>query len=696
MTRYFIATWLVLCLGLGPLVARERQEEAPTFPAEIEMVTVDAVVTDNKGNPIEGLTPDDFTLKEDGQRQDVVSFEAIRVPASSSAAPPTRPRVSTNYSKEVDTGRTFVVVFDDVNLTTFQAHRAKTAVAEFLEHGVREGDWVTLVATGGAAWWSARMEAGGDGLITLLKRLDGRLLPDLSPDRISPWEAMRIHVYRDELVATRVIERLEVHGIVPPDLDDGRPFDHPFITAQAAQIYRWTATQSRLTLKVLDRIVTALASTKGRKAVVLVSQGFLNDPNVGEFRQVVESSLRSNAALYFLDTRGLVGLSLASSAQFGPPLNPQDFGSMVMLEEQMAAEGAERLATDTGGFTVKNTNDLTSGIRRIAAESEVYYLLGYRPTNRRRDGRFRKIEVKVRRKGAKVRARKGYYAPLEDEEVASEVDARAGEPDFQPVLDSPFQEDAIPLRMTAYVFDEKLFGKATVLVAVDVDIRAFEFEEKGERFVDDLEFLLVVAHQESGEYFRYDQKVEMSFLPETRRKLEADWYTVAREFELEPGVYQAKMAVRDKNGDRIGSVIHDFEVPELGPLRISTPLMTDLLQDGAGGRPRPVLRVRRTFASDATLFCEFEVYGAAREEETGMPRVAAGYVVRGQDGTTLGRVEPTVIRPSSLGSLSRLFGVPLRGAPPGEYELVLSLSDQIAGESLEVREPFTIEAPSGS
>ena len=75
-------------------------------------------------------------------------------------------------------------------------------------------------------------------------------------------------------------------------------------------------------------------------------------------------------------------------------------------------EGAAALAADTGGFSVRSTNDFASGLVRIGRESSSYYLLGYNPGEIPRDGRFRKITVRVQGKGLTVRARRGYYAPL--------------------------------------------------------------------------------------------------------------------------------------------------------------------------------------------------------------------------------------------------------------------------------------------
>ena len=205
------------------------------------------------------------------------------------------------------------------------------------------------------------------------------------------------------------------------------------------------------------------------------------------------------------------------------------------------------------------------------------------------------------------------------------------DPVIQSALDSPWAEDAIPLRMTHYIGDERTLGKAAVLVATEVDIRALEFEEKDGRSLADLQFLLVVAHRESGEYFRYDQGVSMKLQPATRERFNRFWYPIVRDFELKSGDYQAKIVVRDTRSRRVGTVIHEFEVPPLDELRVSTPVLSDTRAPApaAEGVPGGILTVlaRREFASGSDLLCQFEVYGAKKDEKTGMPRVTQGYVV---------------------------------------------------------------------
>jgi VWFA-related protein len=670
---------------------------AAVFPAQVDLVTVDVVVREKKGGLVTDLKASDFEIREDGVVQDISSFEAVRLPDRPAETPPSPPPVSSNLDPEVRNARTFVVVFDNLHMTAFQARRAKQAVAEFLKSGVREGDRVALVSSGGEAWWSTRMEAGREELMGLLKRLDGRSIPDTSRERITDYEAMRIHVYADPQVEQRVSRRFETYGVTNNSVRQGdieRIGDgDPFVRGRAADVYFQSVTKNRITLEIMERVLESLAPAKGRKSMILVSEGFIYDPNLDEFKRVVQAARRSNAAIYFLDTRGLQGMPIYMTAEFGPAIAEQDMGA-IFAETFEASEGSESLAADSGGFSVKNTNDLEKGIRRIADETRAYYLLGYNPANTARDGRFRKIEVKVNRKGIEVRARKGYYAPS-DGKSALDKKSSGYDPVIQAALDSPYDYEQVPLRMTAFVFDETLMGKASALVATDVDVSGFAFQEQDGRFVDTLEFLLVVAHRETGEFFRYDQKVEMKLLPATRQRLEQSWFPIVRDFELAVGGYQAKIVVRDKNSGRVGTVVHNFEVPPLGGLRLSSPVLTDALErapEDPDAVPRPKVAARRSFAGGpgSVLFFSFDVYGAAKEGAAGMPRVSAGYRIRSAGGELVTRVEPSVIKPTSLGRLSRLVGTSIEGLAPGDYRLELEVKDEISGKALSATEAFSV------
>lgn len=686
-----------------PAPSAQASPAPPTFAAEVEQVLVDVVVTDKKGTPITDLRQGEFTLSEDGAPQAIASFDAIKLADAPASTAPSRPAVSTNLEPMLpaQAGRSFVVVFDDVHLTPFQARQAKQAMAEFLKSGVREGDRVTIVATGGAAWWSARIDpAGRAELLAILKRLDGRLIVNNSPDRMSDYEAMRVHTFNDPEVEARVKRRFESRGAVPASSRDQDNFGaggDPYVRGRASETYFQALARNRLTLEMVERLLLSMENVRGRKSMLLLSQGFIYDPNIDEFKRVVQASRRANVAIYFVNARGLDGMPSDFSAEFGPALDNRDVGA-AFSETYEAVAGSESLASDSGGFTVRNTNDLAKGLQRIADETRAYYLLGYNSTNTKRDGRFRKIQVKVSRKGVELRARKGYYAPLEGGK-SLEAKKQPGGPDpvLQAALDSPFESQDVPLRMTALVGDETLLGKAQTMIVADVDIERFNLEQKEGRTLGTLQFLMVVAHRETGEYFRYDQSIEMKLLPETRERLRTQWFSLARDFELAPGGYQAKLVVRDKRSGKVGTLVHDFDVPVLGQWRVSSPILTDVrLPDPPGSTPSKIPHLqavaRRSFASGGMLWCSYEVYGAAKEKANGMPRVAADYVVRKVGGAELARVPMTPITPTSLGRLSRMTGTPLDGAEPGDYELVITLKDEIGGQTREIKEPFTVVA----
>ncbi|HEX9093521.1 MAG TPA: VWA domain-containing protein, partial [Coriobacteriia bacterium] len=443
--------------------------ETPSFPAQIEQVIVDVVVTDKKGTPIKGLKKEAMTVLEDGVAQPVVSFDAIELPDQAPATSAVAlPRVSVNTDPAEQRGRTFAIIFDDTHITPTRANPAKAAVAKFLEQGVRDGDRVSLVSTAGGTWWTTRMPQGREKLLDLLKRFDGRYIPDYSNERLSDSEALRIHVYHDTVVAERVLRRWEQYGVQSvmqrnsgsgsgADSMRAGTIDDPFLTGRASEVYYQATTRLRTTLDTMERVINGLAAARGRKSVVLVSEGFVYDINLDEFKRVNEASRRANAAIYFVNARGLEGLPVEMTAQFGPALPDQDVG-YAFTDQLDAVAGSEEIAGDSGGFVVRNTNDLTGGVQRIANETRAYYLLGYVPANTARDGKFRKIQVKLADgRGLQVRARKGYYAPNDTGKSAFEA-KKGVDPVIQAALDSPWAQDGIPLRMTEYVGEERMLG----------------------------------------------------------------------------------------------------------------------------------------------------------------------------------------------------------------------------------------------
>lgn len=683
-------------------------ESRPTrrFPAAVDVVAVDIVVLDADGNPVHGLGKDDFLLSEDGKPQEVSSFEAIEAgaPLPEIAA---LPAVSTNVVKAKDVRRTFTIVFDGVHLTPGGAERAKTAIARFLREGARDGDSINLLSTAGGVFWSANDARGRDRLIRALGELQGERVDVMPPGvHISDFEAKRIAEDRDPYVINMVWKRLILSGATIDHTGQnsqgaaGASIDraiHPEVEMYAGQLYDVIRKRRRVTLETIERVLESLTTRRGRKSLLLVSEGFVADLRTPGFRGIIDMARQANTAVYFFDARGLVASTKDLMTDVGQIVGEDGVESahLGMTDFGMDADsdGADRLADETGGFSVTRTNDLTRGFERVNRESTAYYLLGYHSTNQAADGAYRKINVKVSRKDVEVRARKGYFAPGSKAERSKNKENDGSLPLLQKALDAPFEIESIPLRASAYVLGEAERGKASVVIAVDVDVDELAFARQGDRYVDRLDFLVVILDLESGEHVRSNEKIDMRLTAESLVRYQRNWYSVLRDFQLAEGSYQVKVIVLDENSRRVGTVMHEFIVPELSRWRLSTPVLSDTLDVlENGGSPRLVPLARRVFRPQGRLYCWYLVFGAARDPDTGQPRVAAGHSLQTTGGREILREDPDVLAPDPAGPLTRVIDIPLDGLAPGDYTLILNLEDQVSGIRDQRQEPLTIAA----
>jgi VWFA-related protein len=225
---------------------------------------------------------------------------------------------------------------------------------------------------------------------------------------MSDVEAQDIEVRRDVKTEERVMRRFMSQN---PALEADLVQLRQLVDGRAAEVYAEATRRTRTTLIVVERTLERLAGRKGRKSLVLASSGFIYDGAVLEFRKILRASLLANTPIFFLDARGLQGLAPYQDVETAAAVDPWDVTDP-RAAEGTAAQGAEVLSADTGGFTLRNTNDLAGGLRLIADTSSAYYLLGYNAPPPPPRGAFRKIQVKLGRgaKGLRIMARRGYVA----------------------------------------------------------------------------------------------------------------------------------------------------------------------------------------------------------------------------------------------------------------------------------------------
>jgi VWFA-related protein len=435
-----------LAVGLTCLVAAQQ----PPVKTITTGVVVDVTVVDGKGSPVLDLAPEDFEVSEDGARQRIVSATLVQrgvvrplasatrsdqpvgspagaqstAPAAAAAAitpsvtailfdrlsPESRAlahRAALSYVSTLEPPHDYAGVFlADSSLRTFQPftnERDKLA---------RAVDVVSSTAPGNTAL-AAEPES---------KRIYG-LDPNLPPtagaespgggfgnaaDRQRKLDELRRLGGRDPsemLMAEMELRMREGYQRFVADLDG-----------------QWS-------LAGLRAVVSAFAALPGRKSILYFTENLpIPDRLKSKFDALIGEANRANITVYPVDAVGLrvhskeaeVGRNVAVAGLKGLGDEQRERGAwtkdLEKQEEMLSSRPTAvlgRLAKDTGGFLLENTNDLGAGVARMQQERTTYYLLAYQPTNTKLDGKFRKISVKVKRPKVTVRARPGYLASTE-------------------------------------------------------------------------------------------------------------------------------------------------------------------------------------------------------------------------------------------------------------------------------------------
>ena len=466
-----------------------------------DLVRLDVVVTDAQGNTVPNLTLADFQLREDGKLQRVSHFAAegastleaqsgAKAVSGAEDAPPPRP----------GEGRHVVVFVDDLHIQATNLAVTKQALHRFVSEVLAADDNVALVTTsgpGGVERFSRDRAALGQDIDRLVGR-EAPVVPALA-SQMTPAQAEL--VLRGDSSALKLAARTLMEtpgaGFEPGDprmastgrlvmggLDRDEAPAAEEAQRQAKAILVQTMRFSTVTLGRLNDVVRGLSSIPGRKLCLLVSDGFLvgagtTEELTREMQGVIDAATRAGSVVYALDSRGLVNNAASDASALGGRGRPELRAGVESRGEQLYLAPLMGLANDTGGFLVRGTNDLAAGLRRMLGDNDSYYLLAYESSNPKRDGRFRKIDLRLSRgSGYLVRTRKGYFAP-NDRKLAPDngrVMARAlDEAEVRAMLSTSQPQADIPVRLAADYVDLPPSGPQAV-VRAHVDLSALRWQ----------------------------------------------------------------------------------------------------------------------------------------------------------------------------------------------------------------------------
>jgi len=653
------------------------------FRSGVELILVDVVVRDRRGAIVSGLTADDFELLEDGRPQQVRSFgfeevlsgaaavlDASVLSAATGAAPTgTRPLPAASpkptesaapapmTSEDLAGHRLLMLLFDTSSMEPDEVEQAVDSALKWVNEQMSPSDLVAVASIGSSL----------------------RVLTDFTSDKTK---------VRSTLMAFSASE-----GTAPADVDSSTMSTDETSAAATDDTTTVDASTQELDtfnndvrLRALTAIAEALKPIQQKKAILYFSSGMERNgsDNQVELRKAVNASVRANVAIYPVDARGLQAIVPGGSGRQASRGGVSAFSGRGVTQQfsQLAAqqETLQTLAADTGGTAFTDTNDFGEAFTRVVKDISAYYILGYASTNASRDGRFRRISVRVRnRSGLKVEAREGYYADRDF--------VHTGQGDRETLLQqqlmTPIPATDLPVFVTAGWFriaSDRYYVPVSLAVPgsalppstdkVTLDVAGFIRDERGlpvGRIRDTLTVPPASAESLASKQVLYQTSVT-----------------------LPPGHFSARIVVRENTTGQMGTFETAIVVPDLkkAPVKVSSIVLSTQLQDINGRKTAsPLVRdgvelvpnLTHIVGRSQTLYVYYEVYDPIAENAGPQLRTSLVFY-RGKVKV----LETPIVERTQIDALDRhaavfQFEIPPERLKPGLYTCQINIVDELAG-----------------
>ncbi len=651
----------LLLASVAALVPSRAQEPAapadqrPTFKSGVDSVTVDVTVTDKQGRPVTDLKADDFEIREGGKLQTVDTFKLIKTDDGLDDPSAAREILSTSdQEREVarDENRLFVVFLDDYHVRRGNGMVVREQVAKFLRNLSRHD----LVA-----------------IATPLSTIAG-LTFSRNPD-VTSANVMGFVGRKYEYTPMNALEQR--YQDLPPE--------------QIEQM------RNNIVISALSNVCQFLGSMRdGRKSILYVSEGMSGSmpvgvrttgsftPNTGSARsdsqtffdnssllldiqsKVFREATRNNVAIYTLDPRGLTNFEF----DVGENVTPQDDRRIVQESTDLLRVVAEQ----TDGRAIVNRNDPIPALQQMVRDSSAYYLMSYTSTLAPLDGRFHEIQVRLKRPGLEVRARKGYWAYSAEELAAATAAPKPGPSaevsgaldDLASATGGTGRGRAVSVWLGA---DRGAAEKARVTLAWEVPAAAAAADP-----MDAVDHISIVATSATGDEL---------FRGPVARDAQAARPGGLIAFDAPAGDVRVRVTAENARGNRIDTsdasiMVPDFTTPTP---QVTTPFLyrgrtaRDLQQVRAAASPTPV--VAPVFSRSERVLIRFGAYGPAGTT----PAVTVRWL--NQAGTQIA----TLPAPTKVSANLFESELGLGSFPPGDYlvEIDAQAGDQTSKRLLAIR-----------
>jgi len=593
----------LLLQAAAPVIA-QQSGQAGINEARIrvssELVLVNVVAHDKKGNLVRDLKKGDFTLLEDGKKQEIATFDFENVDELATAGPAEAAvsgvaggallsaRKQAEPSLDARDRRLILLFFDFSAMDPEQIDRSVDAAKKFVDTKMQPADLMALVS------------------LATNMRVDLDFTDDKTKLRaaLTAFHSGQGQGF-DNGITGSAEGAAETSGAFSAD-------DTDFNTFNADR-----------KLLALQSLMQALGKLPQKKSLIYFSNGISQSgaDNQSALRATTAAAVKANVSIYSLDIRGLQAFPPGGEAQAASLHGQSAYSGQSVLNDLSGnAASQETLATlssDTGGKAFFDSNDFGGVFSQVQKDSSAYYVLGFTSNNPLKDGRFRRLKVQVNRTDLKLDFRAGYYAGRDFEHLnrADREQQLVDELDTQlPRVDVPLYAGAAYFRQ-----DDAHYYLAVALVIPGSQIPFVTEKEKDNATIDIIGEALEGGKLRVGQ-LRDTVKLAVESTQQVRRK-NVQYNTG---FVLAPGSYHLKFIVRENQSGRMGSFETDVQIPDLRktPLKMSSVVLSSLRapvankKNGANPLVRDQLElvpnITHVFAPDQHLYLQYEVYDAAK------------------------------------------------------------------------------------
>jgi VWFA-related protein len=581
-----------LMLAAAPALARQAQSPAAAPPqgedevvrVSTELVQTDVMVFDREGRFVEGLTPEQFELKVDGQTQPVAFFERVEAGTVNEDAQLAAARGGARSARlpagaalPLDRGRTVAFFVDDLHLSPEGATRARRTLRKFIDEEIGQNDLAAVASATGKIGFLQQYTGHKGVLRAALERITAGPARRLDNERPPMSEVQAAAVERnDTSIISALVQALlrdNPGGLMTPETADS------IIRGRARGLMERASQMTAQTLQALESTVRRSGPLPGRKIIFFISEGFVFDERNGQvrdrLRRVTDAAARAGVVIYTMDAQGL----RTSTPDASAPARAYD-PTMALASSELSEVSAYQaplytLASETGGRALVNNNSLAAGVTGALKETAKYYLLAWRPAASDGKGgpKFRRIEVAVKGRGdMRVLVRRGFYSsppePLpvpkkkgkeRQQEAAPAKAVSAADRDLQAAIHAPHPRAELPTALALGYANTAQAG-SVLTSSVELGREAVMLMTEGTSEHHHFDILGMVFDTEGKAVKGFRQ--ELSFAGQLADAPNRTRIVTVNQTAIPPGLYQVRVATRDRKSGRTGSAAEWVEIPD--------------------------------------------------------------------------------------------------------------------------------------